>query len=66
MGRASTENTKAINDMLIALDNPQGFDSAAITTMLKVALAHSNIHQIEELLKSIGLKLLDLSDFKDY
>jgi hypothetical protein len=66
MGRASTENTKAINGMLIALDNPQGFDNDAIKTMLKVAVAHSNIHQIEELLESIGLELFDLDEFKDY
>jgi hypothetical protein len=66
MGRASTENAKAVSDMLVALDNPQGFDKDAITTMLKVAVSQSTLHQIEELLKSIGLELLDLPDFKDY
>jgi len=60
MGRASTENQKAQEALMKALDDPDYFSHVALTKMLEEVVPFMSKYDIEKMLNRIGLEVMDL------
>ena len=60
MGQASTNNRLAQEALMKALDDPDYFSHVALTKMLEKVVPMMSAWEIENMLDSIGLEVLDL------
>lgn len=64
MGKASTENQKAVDLLMAALNNPNSFTHLGLTEMLKSLVPCMTLHEVTMAIESIGLDLYDLEELK--
>ena len=60
MGKASTDNRNAQKALMKVLDDPDYFSHVALTKMLEAVVPYMSIHEINNMLDSIGLEIEDL------